>query len=445
MGGTPNSFFGTDGIRGKVGHYPITVDFILQLGWAVGSLLVEKGGNKVVIGKDTRISGYMIESALEAGLAAAGIESYLLGPMPTPAIAHLTQALRTDLGIVISASHNLFNDNGVKFFLPNGFKIPKEFENEIEKRHQQPIMTASLANVGRARRLPDVAGRYIEFCKSAVPHRSNFKNIKLVIDCANGATYRTAPDVFKELGANVTAINTTPNGLNINDQCGSTYPEALRATVLAQKADLGIALDGDGDRLVMIDHQGEVLDGDELLYIITKGLMKSRYFYGGIVGTVMSNRGLELAINKLGLPFERVPVGDQNIVRALLEKQWILGGEPSGHITYLQVNTTADGIIAALQILHTMEETGLSLHELKKDLTLFPQRLVNVPVKDKTLDLQQGKIHQAILDAQKKLGKEGSVLVRYSGTEPVIRIMAEGENETTVNHVIDDLTAIIKG
>lgn len=440
-----DSFFGTDGIRGQVGTTPITVDFILQLGWAVGTLLKERGGSKVVIGKDTRISGYMIESALEAGLSAAGIESYLLGPMPTPAIAHLTQALRTDLGIVISASHNLYNDNGVKFFLPNGFKISKEFENEIVARHKHPIQTASTTHVGRARRLPDVAGRYIEFCKSSLPHRTHFKKIKLVIDCANGATYRTAPEVFKELGAEVIAINTTPNGLNINEQCGSTYPENLRAHVLAEKADVGIALDGDGDRLVMIDHLGEILDGDELLYIITKGLIGSPYFSGGIVGTVMSNRGLELAIKGLGLPFERVSVGDQHIVQALQKNDWVLGGEPSGHITYLHVNTTADGIIAALQVLQAINDSGRPLNELKKGMILFPQRLVSIPVKEKNLDLEHGPIHLAIEDAKKRLGKYSTVLVRYSGTEPVLRIMAEGENKEMVDQVIDELTDLVKG
>jgi phosphoglucosamine mutase len=444
MGKNSDSFFGTDGIRGQVGTSPITVDFILQLGWAVGSLLKERGGSKVVIGKDTRISGYMIESALEAGLSAAGIESYLLGPMPTPAIAHLTQALRTDLGIVISASHNPYNDNGVKFFLPTGFKISKEFEDEIVARHKQPIETASTTHVGRARRLPDVAGRYIEFCKSSLPHRTHFRKIKLVIDCANGATYRTAPEVFKELGAEVIAINVSPTGLNINEQCGSTHPNILRAHVLAEKADVGIALDGDGDRLVMVDHTGEILDGDELLYIITKGLLGSDYFSGGVVGTVMSNRGLELAINKMGLAFERVPVGDQHIIRALEKNNWILGGEPSGHITYLHVNTTADGIIAALQVLQAINSSGKSLHELKQGMTLFPQRLVSVPVKDKSLDLENGLIKKAVEDAKIRLGKDSSVLVRYSGTEPVLRIMVEGENKDTVNEVVHELTELVK-
>lgn len=443
MSNKSETFFGTDGIRGQVGNYPITVDFILQLGWAVGSLLAERGGTKVVIGKDTRISGYMIESALEAGLAAAGIESYLLGPMPTPAIAHLTQALRTDLGIVISASHNPYNDNGVKFFMPNGFKISKAFENDIVERHKQPIKTASTTHVGRARRLPDVAGRYIEFCKSSLPHRTHFRKIKLVIDCANGATYRTAPEVFKELGAEVIAINVAPTGLNINDHCGSTHPDVLRDHVLAEKADVGIALDGDGDRLVMIDHRGEILNGDELLYIIAKGLIGSPYFSGGVVGTVMSNRGLELALNQLNLPFERVPVGDQHIVQALEKNQWVLGGEPSGHITYLHVNTTADGIIAALQVLQAMNDNNRSLHELKQGIHLFPQRLVSIPVKDRNLDLNNGIIHQAVEDAKIRLGKYSSILIRYSGTEPVLRIMVEGEDRITVDEIIDELTDLV--
>lgn len=438
-------FFGTDGIRGRVGSSPITADFILKLGWAVGSELAEKGGTKVVIGKDTRVSGYMIESALEAGLAAAGIESYLLGPMPTPAIAHLTQALRTDLGIVISASHNPYQDNGIKFFTADGFKVSKEFEKLIETRHVLPMITASADKVGRAKRIPDVSGRYIEFCKSSLPHRTNFKDIKIVIDCANGAAYQVAPHVFSELGAEVVAIHDKPNGLNINHECGSNHPNVLREHVLAENADVGIALDGDGDRLVMVDHLGEILDGDELLYIITKGLLGTAYFSGGIVGTLMSNKGLEIAIGNLGLAFVRVPVGDQHIIQELRKRKWWLGGEPSGHITYLYVNTTADGIIAALQILQAMEKSGLSLHDIRKGIDIFPQKLTNVAISGPKLNLQEGNIGKAITQAKEQLGDRGRILVRYSGTENVIRVMVEGEDRHLINQISENVCDAIKG
>jgi phosphoglucosamine mutase len=439
------SFFGTDGIRGRVGNFPITADFMLKLGWAVGSVIARRGGKKVVIGKDTRISGYMIESALEAGLAAAGIESYLLGPMPTPAIAHITRAFNTDLGIVISASHNSYLDNGVKFFSSDGFKISREMEAEIEQLFREPMVTASAPHVGRARRLHDMNGRYIEFCKASLPHHTNFRGMKIVVDCANGASYHIAPYVFSELGAEVITINATPNGLNINDYCGSNHPEVLSARVLAEKADLGIALDGDADRLIMVDHMGEILDGDELLYIITKGLLGASYFSGGIVGTVMSNQGLEVAIGDLGLAFVRVPVGDQHIIQELKQRNWVLGGEPSGHITYLHVNTTADGIIAALQVLQSMKSRGVNLHDAREGVVIYPQKLTSVKMEGPRISLDEGKVGRAIEHAKLKLGERGRVIVRYSGTEPVIRVMVEGEDVTLVNQVNEEICEALKG
>lgn len=438
-------FFGTDGIRGCVGNSPITADFVLKLGWAVGFELSAQGARRVVIGKDTRSSGYMIESALEAGLAAAGIESYLLGPMSTPAIAYLTRTLSADLGIVISASHNSYKDNGIKFFTSEGFKISKEFEASIENRYQQPMVTADATNVGRAKRIPDVNGRYIEFCKSSIPHRTHLKGLKIVIDCANGATYHVAPLVFSELGADVIPINVSPNGININENSGSNHPEVLREHVLAEKADVGIALDGDGDRLIMVDHLGEILDGDELIYIITKGLLGTPYFSGGIVGTVMSNKGLEIAIGNLGLAFIRVPVGDQNIISELTKRKWWLGGEPSGHITYLYVNTTADGIIAALQVLQATRENHTNLHDMRKGIDIFPQKLISVPVTKSRLNLDDGKIGKIISEAKDTLGERGRVLVRYSGTEPVIRVMVEGENAQLIDTLCDKICDVVKG
>ncbi len=418
--------FGTDGIRGRVGTFPITADFMLKLGWAVGSALASRGGKQVVIGKDTRISGYMIESALEAGFAAAGIESFLLGPMPTPAIAHITQTFNADLGVVISASHNNYEDNGVKFFTSEGYKISRELEKEIEARYLEPMITATAKNLGRAKRLEDVAGRYIEFCKSSLPHHTEFHGLKIVIDCANGAAYHIAPKVFSELGADVITIHDKPNGFNINHECGSIHPEVLSHHVLQEKADLGIALDGDGDRLIMVDHLGEILNGDELLYLIAKGLIQTPYFSGGIVGTMMSNQGLELAISNLGLAFVRVPVGDQHVIEELKKRHWMLGGEPSGHIIYLHVNTTADGIIAALQVIQSLKKFKLNLHDARKEMSIFPQQLTNIQVQNKLIDLENGRIAETISSAKERLGQKGRILVRYSGTEPVIRVMVEG-------------------
>lgn len=428
-------FFGTDGIRGRVGEPPITVEFILKLGWAIGSVIVKHGHNIVVIGKDTRISGYLIESAMQAGLAAAGCNVYLLGPMPTPAIAYLTRTFRARAGIVISASHNPYPDNGIKLFSSEGFKITKTFEEEINKTLREDLHTASCKELGKAFRINDAEGRYIEFCKSSIPHQTSFKGLKVAIDCANGSTYHIAPHVFAELGADVISINDSPNGTNINEKCGCTYPEAIKEAVLNHKADLGISFDGDGDRVLMIDHTGEVIDGDDILYIIAKGFVQRKLFFGGVVGTIMSNLGLQLALDDLGLAFVRVGVGDQQIVEKLIEKKWILGGEPSGHIICLNVNTTGDGIIAALQVLQAVKASGQSLRELKQGLIKFPQILTNVPTNKLEIDLDDPYITNAVKEAEELLGKRSRIVLRKSGTEPLIRIMVEGEDPELVHKV----------
>lgn len=441
----PKKYFGTDGIRGCVGNPPITVDFLLKIGWAVGRVLANKKNPKVVIGKDTRISGYMIESALQSGLSAAGTNILQLGPMPTSAIAYLTRTLRADLGIVISASHNPYQDNGVKFFNAEGYKIPDSLAKAIETELEMPITTVHSRALGKAFRVKDAVGRYIEYCKSTVPHKTNFMNLKIVIDCANGATYHVAPNIFKELGAEVIPIHVTPNGKNINVHCGSTHPEVLQRAVLGKKADLGIAFDGDGDRIIMVDEKGEIVDGDELLYIITKGLITCNRFTGGVAMTYMSNLGLELALNELQVPSCRVPVGDQNITNALLERNWLLGGEPSGHIVFLPVSTTGDGIIAGLQVLQTIISSGKTLNELKHCIIKFPNKTVNIPYQTgHKIDLNQADIQDQINRVKSTLGKRGRVLLRYSGTEPLIRVMVEGEHPEVVNHLIEELCEVIK-
>lgn len=441
---TTSKFFGTDGIRGHVGEFPITADFLLKIGWAVGTVLAVENEAKVLIGKDTRISGYMIESALEAGLSAAGANIYLLGPIPTSAIAYLTRTLRAQIGIVISASHNPYDDNGIKFFSSEGYKTTEAFEQAIENLLDQNITTANSQRLGKAWRVDDASGRYIEFCKSSVAHHTNLTGLKLVIDCANGATYNIAPHVFRELGATVIELGVTPNGLNINENSGSNYPQVLQACVLAEKADVGIAFDGDGDRVIMVDHTGEILDGDELLYVITKGLLIAERFTGGVVGTQMTNMGLVVALEELNIPFIRVPVGDQHVIQGLIEKNWLLGGESSGHIVYLPVTTTADGIISALQVLQAMHVSGKSLHDLKQGMQKFPQRLINLPHNGQRIDLTQADMTKVIQQAEKNLGRHGRILLRYSGTEPVIRIMVEGENQIKVETVSQDLLVTIK-
>lgn len=437
-------FFGTDGIRGIVGGPPITVDFILKLGWAVGKVLTRHINNpNVFIGKDTRVSGYMIESALQAGLSAAGVNVSLLGPMPTPAIAYLTRAFRGDLGIVISASHNPFQDNGIKFFSADGLKISKTMEQEIEAVLEHTINTASSEALGKAKRIDDAAGRYIEYCKSTIPRRIRLDHLKVVVDCANGATYHIAPHVFSELGAKVFTINAEPNGFNINLECGSIFPEQLRATVLKTGADVGIAFDGDGDRVIMVDESGDLLDGDEILYIIVKELLATHTLTGGVVGTQMSNQGLVVALNNLGISFIRVPVGDQHIIKELIGRNWTIGGEPSGHIINLAANTTADGIVAALQVLYAMTATQNKLSVLRNSMQKYPQFIENIPHNGHKIDLDDRVITTEVEQVKHYLGDGGRVLLRYSGTEPVIRLMLEGADLEKTRQQMTKLTSFV--
>lgn len=436
-------YFGTDGIRGKVGEYPITADFLLKLGWAAGKVFANENHDIVLVGKDTRISGYMFESALEAGLTAAGVDTHLLGPMPTPGIAYLTRTLRAHAGIVISASHNPYYDNGVKFFSVHGTKLPDEIEEKIERYIDSPMTTVESSGLGKAKRVGDASGRYIEFCKASVPTRLDFGGLRIVVDCAHGATYHIAPHVFSEIGAEVVAIGVEPNGLNINDECGATTPQKLAETVLAYRADLGIALDGDGDRLMMVDHKGEIVDGDELVYIIAKSKLEANELTGPVIGTLMTNLGMEIALKQLGIGFLRAKVGDRYVMELLVEHKGILGGEGSGHIICLDKTTTGDGIIAALQILAEMQHTGKNLHELKSGMTKYPQVLLNIKTKAKP-DLDSEAIQKAVKDIEKKLGSTGRVLLRASGTEPLIRVMVEGQSEDKVtayaNQLADQVT-----
>lgn len=439
-------YFGTDGIRGRVGTSPITPDFVLKLGWAAGRVLAKskQGRGKVLIGKDTRISGYMFEAALEAGLSAAGVSSYLLGPMPTPAVAYLTRTLRAQAGIVISASHNGYKDNGIKFFSHEGIKLPDEIEYEIEQQIDQPLELVVSERLGKAKRIKDAPARYIEFCKSTFPSKKTLEGLKIIVDCANGATYHVAPCVFSELGAEVVELAVDPDGLNINEGCGATSPEMLQRIVKAEKADLGIALDGDGDRLIMVDHKGEVVDGDEIIYVIANFLKMNNQLHGGIVGTVMSNFGLEKAFQESSIDFIRSDVGDRYVMEALLKQNWILGGETSGHVILPEITTTGDGIVTALQVLNAMLEQKKTLHELKSSMKKFPQVIVNVKVKKKIDINDSASIQSGIKAAEAQLQDRGRVLLRPSGTEPVIRVMVEGDKEKEVNQIANDLAEIVK-
>ena len=438
-------YFGTDGIRGTVGEGVITPGFIMQLGWAVGRVLASdgEGKGKVVIGKDTRISGYMFESALEAGLSAAGIDILLLGPMPTPGIAYLTRTLHAQAGIVISASHNPFEDNGIKFFSAEGTKLSDDIEMAIEAEMDRPMQCVNSAKLGKAERIGDAAGRYIEFCKSTVPLGMSLKGLKIVVDCANGATYHVAPAVFEELGAEVITLATKPNGLNINKECGSTFPQTLQQAVVEQYADLGVALDGDGDRLIMVDHKGEILDGDEILYIIATARLREQTNLGVVVGTHMSNLGLERALNDLSIDFKRAKVGDRYIMEQLKEGGWCLGGESSGHIICLDRTTTGDGIVSALQVLYSVISEGKSLNELKSGMTKYPQCLVNVRVGGQ-INLKVSSIVDAVETAEAQLGKRGRVLLRASGTEPVVRVMVEGEDHAEVEQLTNNIARVVE-
>ncbi len=438
-------YFGTDGIRGKVGEGVITPSFIMKLGWAVGRVLASNpdGLGKVVIGKDTRISGYMFESALEAGLSAAGIDILLLGPMPTPAVAYLTRTLHAQAGIVISASHNPFQDNGIKFFSAQGTKLSDEIEAAIEAQIDLDMDCVDSANLGKAERINDAGGRYIEYCKSTVPMGLSLKGLTIVVDCAHGATYLVAPSVLEELGANVISVGTEPDGININKNSGSTEPKMLQNAVLNYEADLGIALDGDGDRVIMVDHKGELVDGDELLYIIARSRLREGSINGAVVGTVMSNLGLEHALNNIGLELKRAQVGDRYVLELLKEGNWIIGGEGSGHIICLDRTTTGDGIVSALQILHAICQSGESLHKLKLEMVKYPQKLVNVRVSG-SVDLNLENINNAVVEAESKLNKRGRVLLRASGTEPVVRVMVEGEDALQVETIAQELADVVE-
>ncbi len=425
-------YFGTDGIRGRVGKGQMTPQSVMKLGWAVGRVLASRGSNLVVIGKDTRLSGYMFEASLEAGLSAAGVDIRLLGPMPTPGIAYLTRTLRASAGIVISASHNPFYDNGLKFFSAEGTKLDDDLEDEIEAMFEAEMDIADAASLGRAERVDDAQGRYIEACKATIPIGTSFKGLRIVLDCANGATYHIAPNVFAELGAEVITIADKPDGLNINADCGSTHPGNLSAAVLQHRADLGIAFDGDGDRVMMVDKQGQVIDGDQLLYIVARSRLKAGLSQGGVVGTLMSNMGLEVAIRELGLEFERSAVGDRYVMEMLKEKGWCLGGENSGHIICLDRTTTGDGIVSALQVLSCLVENGETLEQALSGMSMFPQVLINVPLPIRTDPIKEASVQQAVTEVEQQLNGRGRVLLRPSGTEPLIRVMVEGEDEKAV-------------
>ncbi|OCG57708.1 MULTISPECIES: phosphoglucosamine mutase [unclassified Gilliamella] len=437
-------YFGTDGIRGKVGMYPITPDFALKLGWAAGRVLAKDGVKKVLIGKDTRISGYMLESALEAGFASAGVAAAFTGPMPTPAIAYLTRTFRADAGVVISASHNPFYDNGIKFFSAEGKKLDDAIELEIEAELEKEIDCVESKQLGRASRITDAAGRYIEFCKSTFDHDLSLATLKIVVDCANGATYHIAPKVLRELGAQVIKIGCEPDGVNINENCGATDVKALAKCVIDEKADLGFALDGDGDRIIMVDHKGRKIDGDQIIYIIAREALRQGQLKGGVVGTLMSNMGLEIALRNLGIPFVRAKVGDRYVLEKLVEKNWRLGAENSGHVLLLDKTTTGDGIVAGLQVLAAMVRNDMSLADLCSGMTMLPQVLINIHFSGKEDPLNSNVVKSAIEQAEKQLGNHGRVLLRKSGTEPLIRVMVEGNNEMEAQKLAETIAIAVK-
>lgn len=431
-------YFGTDGVRGTVGEPPITPDFVMRLGHAAGRVVAgldrRRGGERaaVIIGKDTRISGYMLESALEAGLSAAGVDVLLLGPMPTPGVAYLTRALRCQAGVVISASHNPYPDNGIKFFGPGGLKLPDKIERAIETALEGDLTCRPAAELGKARRVDDSDGRYIEFCKSTFPHDMDLRGLRLVVDCAHGATYHIAPHVFHELGAEVHAIGVSPNGLNINDGCGSTHPSRLKEAVLSHGADLGLAFDGDGDRLVVVDGDGRIYDGDMMLYVIARHRLREGTLKGGVVGTVMTNLGVEHALEKQKIPFRRAAVGDRYVLEMLEAQGWVLGGELSGHLIIRDRHTTGDGIISALQVLYALRAQKQSLKDATRELVLYPQVLLNVRI-PRGFDFRESMaVQKVVVDAEAALRGAGRVLLRNSGTEPVVRVMVEGRDHAKV-------------
>ncbi len=437
-------YFGTDGIRGKVGTFPITPEFMLKLGWAAGKVLAGTGGGKVIIGKDTRISGYMFESALEAGLSSAGLDVYLLGPMPTPAIAYITRTLHACAGIVISASHNPYYDNGIKFFSADGSKLPDEVEQAIEAELEKEMVCNDSARLGKAVRVKDAEGRYIEFCKSTIPYATSLKGLKIIVDCAHGAAYWVAPNVLNELGAEVITVGNQPNGLNINDGVGSTHPAMLQELVIKEKASLGIALDGDADRVIMVDHEGKLVDGDELLYIIARDRQAEAALNGGVVGTLMTNLGLEHSLADAGIPFGRANVGDRHVMEMLKDKGWILGGESSGHIICLDRTTTGDGVVSALQILAAMVRQEKSLRDLLAGVSKYPQILINVKMTERINVCDHPQVKLALVEAEARLNDTGRVLLRPSGTEPLIRVMVEGRDGKMVQSVAQELADVVR-
>ncbi len=445
MSATQKQYFGTDGIRGTVGTAPITPDFMLKLGWAAGKVFAQKGGarNKILIGKDTRISGYMFEAALEAGITAAGVDISLLGPMPTPAIAYLTRTLRAQAGIVISASHNAFQDNGIKFFSGQGTKLGDDIELAIEEQLDQNVSTVPSQKLGKASRIGDAAGRYIEFCKSTVGPTLKLTGLKVVVDCAHGSTYHIAPAVFEELGATVKAIGVKPDGLNINFESGSTSPARLSEAVLEEKADLGIAFDGDGDRVIMVDDKGNIIDGDQILYVIARDRRRQNIDFGGVVGTSMSNLGLELALDALNVPFVRAKVGDRHVMSDLIKHGWRLGGESSGHIICLDITTTGDGIVSALQALASVVHCEKPLAELCSKMKKFPQTMINVKLSRDVDVMNNSNVQAAVAAVENKLGRSGRVLLRPSGTEPVVRVMVEGEDKALVAQLAQELSEAV--
>ena len=437
-------YFGTDGIRGRLGQGAITPEFMLKLGWACGQVFKKQGSkNKVIIGKDTRISGYLFESALEAGLAAAGVGIRLIGPMPTPAVAYLTRTYRANAGIVISASHNPYEDNGIKFFSDKGMKLDDDVELQIEEWLEKDLVVVPPSELGKAKRIDDAVGRYVEYCKSTIPSQMNLEGMKIVLDCAHGATYQVAPYVFRELGADVVAIGVEPDGLNINKDVGSTSPAALVERVKLEGADLGIAFDGDGDRVVMVTGEGEVVDGDELIFVIAKDRHLQGALEGGVVGTQMTNFGVEVAFSELDIPFSRAKVGDRYVMEQLKQNDWLLGGEGSGHLICFDKSTTGDGIVSALQVLRAMWRRKLSLTELAGEMSKLPQILKNVRIAERCDPMANDNVAQAVADQEKRFNGKGRVLLRASGTEPLIRVMAEGEDPLLVGQVVDHLVAVV--
>ncbi|MDO8332313.1 MAG: phosphoglucosamine mutase [Fluviicoccus sp.] len=437
-------YFGTDGVRGRVGEMPIVPEFAMKLGWAAGKVLAASGKPSVVIGKDTRLSGYMLEAALHSGLSAAGVDVRLLGPMPTPAVAHLARAFHASAGVVISASHNPYYDNGIKFFSADGKKLPDSIEREIEDWLEKPMTIDNPDAVGKTLRQEDAKGRYIEFCKASFPYHLSLRGLKIVVDCAHGATYQVGPAVFRELGAQVITVGCEPNGLNINAECGSTHPQALQASVLVNKADLGIAFDGDGDRIVMVDHTGSVVDGDEIIFMIARARMDDGQPLQGVVGTLMSNMGMEVALRDVGLEFVRAKVGDRYVMEQLTQRGWTLGGEGSGHVVCLDKTTTGDAIIASLQVLTAVVRSGRSLQELRQGMIKFPQQLINVKIGQKSDPMQNALVKDAVAQVESELGARGRVLLRASGTEPVIRVMVEGEHQSQISRLCQHLADVVR-